>query len=186
MRPPAAAACGRGAFLLRLRPVRGAEKRGGERKRPGFRPPGRASAAAAAQAGGASPLPYSLDIQLHNYANLSDGSQLDNGFAGALKAPGFYCSGYREVNGTLQKAGNRQAAYLFVTGNWLNFQKVYGFLYYQKIANGAWAPSNRPIYYSHFYDGFKSEPYPLTDVEEWPQLDYSLAYPGGGENYKNR
>jgi len=130
-------------------------------------------------------LPYSLDIQLHNYANLSDGSQLDNGFAGALKAPGFYCSGYREGNGTLQKAGNRQAAYLFVTGNWLNFQKVYGFLYYQKIANGAWAPSNRPIYYSHFYDGFKSEPYPLTDVEEWPQLDYSLAYPGGGENYKN-
>ena len=61
-------------------------------------------------------LPYSLNIQLHNYANLSDGSQLDNGFAGALKAPGFYCSGYREVNGTLQKAGNRQAAYLFVTG----------------------------------------------------------------------
>lgn len=131
-------------------------------------------------------LPYSLDILLHNYINLSDGSQLDNGFAGALKAPGFYCSGFKSVHpGSLAKAGNQQAAYLFVTGNWLNYHMVYGGLRYKSLSTGAFAPDSRGIYYSHFYNHFASEVYPLTNVEEWPEMDYALAYPGGGAAYQN-
>lgn len=73
-------------------------------------------------------LPYSLSIPQHKYQVLYDNSTIDKGFAGRLQAPGYYFSGYEAVGtnvfGHNPAEGGDDNLYFFVTGNWLNYQKV--------------------------------------------------------------
>ncbi len=81
-------------------------------------------------------LPHCQDIELHNILTNPDGSQVDLGFAGMMRAPGVYFSGYfkrKNCSGLCLTDDPNQAevedghrvTYFFITGNWINMQQFY-------------------------------------------------------------
>jgi type IV pilus assembly protein PilY1 len=98
---------------------------------------------------------------LRDVQTLFDGSVIDVGFGGLLKAPGYYYSGYK-YGGTDE---GKEDLYFFVTGNWLNMQHV---LTLEKSGQLAW----------------KTETVPVT-TGEWMETDQVLDYPPGSGNYAN-
>ncbi|BBO93273.1 hypothetical protein [Desulfosarcina ovata] len=118
------------------------------------------------------PLPNNRSLQLHDWQDNYDGSQVDNGFAGLVRAPGYYFSGYfKTSSGTLTKDPDSATTYdgkivdyFFITGNWMNMQMVYNLEVYVKNAwERAWEYCTLP-----------KENYT-------PMVSYSLASP----NYPN-
>ncbi|MFH0809556.1 MAG: PilC/PilY family type IV pilus protein [Pseudomonadota bacterium] len=85
-------------------------------------------------------LPNGRDIKVHDWVTFVDGSKVDRGLAGLLKAPGWYFSGYflndpdknpvqdrLTANPVWAKAdtGGRKMTVFFVPGNWRSMQCVY-------------------------------------------------------------
>ena len=71
------------------------------------------------------------DIVEHNIHTNADGSQIDQGFAGMMRAPGLYFTGYflkrscsgmclTSNSGLAATSSGRRIVYYLVTGNWLN------------------------------------------------------------------
>ncbi|MEA3347997.1 MAG: hypothetical protein U9Q39_02920, partial [Pseudomonadota bacterium] len=75
-------------------------------------------------------LPLNRPIKLQEKRTYPDGTPVEVGFAGQLKAPGCYFSGYSSPGKTDQftkkvAENNDEYVYFFVTGNWLYMQTVY-------------------------------------------------------------
>lgn len=116
------------------------------------------------------PLPLGLNIKLHDFASLYDGTRVDNGFGGLLNAPGYYFSGYEGVSSeNLNIAVNGdQDIYFFLTGNWANMQAMYNLHYTTNNPGPQGASSGDPAW--------KFELFPIGAVS-WSQQAYSLKYP---------
>lgn len=125
-------------------------------------------------------LPLGMNIKLHDLVTLYNGSVVDNGFGGVLNAPGYYFSGYEDIDTSLPYASNNVAEsgdndiFFFVTGNWVNMQAVYN-LTYNVNPSGA-AGTGDPAW--------KYEPYPIG-VASWATVTHNLDYPVGAGNYAN-
>jgi type IV pilus assembly protein PilY1 len=127
------------------------------------------------------PLPIGQGIKLHDFQTLYDGSMIDNGFGGLMKAPGSYFSGYEGVTaGSLDVADDGDAyIYFFVTGNWANMQDMYNLKYTTNnpVPNGASTGDMAWIY----------EKFPIS-ADEWSQIDTAYVYPdvaGGDLTFDN-
>ena len=76
-------------------------------------------------------LPLNRTILLQEKKTYPDGTPVEVGFAGQLKAPGWYFSGYTATTADSDFSAIKIAengdeyVYFFVTGNWLNMQAVY-------------------------------------------------------------
>ena len=126
-----------------------------------------------------SSLPEGSTIAAHDFITLADGTVIDSGFAGTLKAPGYYFSGYYTVsknsNGTLNTSslmGSRYEnqivndAYFFVTGNYINFLRVLNLRDNNGRGNKIWPSQSFPI-----------------DTGVWGEEAHELSYPGTGQTY---
>jgi len=121
-------------------------------------------------------LPLGLNIKLHDFASLYDGTRVDNGFGGLLNAPGYYFSGYEGVS-PLDVAENGDTdIYFFLTGNWANMQATYNLHYTTNNPDPPGASSGDPAW--------KYEPFHI-DTASWSQQAYSLKYPdpAAGDDY---
>lgn len=120
-------------------------------------------------------LPNSRDILLHDWQENPDGSRIDKGFSGMLRAPGTYFSGYFYNNATdaidtdpanAQVLNDRKVVYFFITGNWMNMQTVYNL---QVEVGNSWVDA-------WSYCTFPKENYT-------PTVDYGLSSPNYPGNY---
>ena len=126
-------------------------------------------------------LPLGLDIKVHDFATLYNGTVVDNGFSGLLNAPGYYFSGYEGVAlNALDPVENGDTnVYFFVTGNWANMQAMYNLHY----------TTNNPTPTSSKTGAKKDDPawpyelFPLSSTTSWTQLSQTLDYPEGTGNY---
>ncbi|MFZ5774050.1 MAG: hypothetical protein ACOY3Z_01000 [Thermodesulfobacteriota bacterium] len=124
-------------------------------------------------------LPIGMDIKLHDFVTLYNGTVVDNGFGGVINAPGFYFSGYEGIDTTIPYTNNVAESgdsnlYFFVTGNWINMQAVYNLEYGVNPPNPA--GSGDPAW--------KYEPFPIG-TGSWAKVNHNLDYPNGGANYAN-
>jgi type IV pilus assembly protein PilY1 len=101
---------------------------------------------------------------LRDVQTLFDGSVIDVGFGGLLKAPGYYYSG-NYVPPSTSYWWDKDDLYFFVTGNWLNMQHV---LTLEKSGQLAW----------------ETETVPIT-TGEWSETAQVLDYPLGSSYYAN-
>ena len=78
-------------------------------------------------------------VKLHDWQDNYDGSRVDNGFAGLVRAPGFYFSGHfydgtitpnQDPDAATTDGSSRKYVYFFATGNYLNMQMVYNLWVY--------------------------------------------------------
>ncbi|WP_083456473.1 PilC/PilY family type IV pilus protein [Desulfosarcina cetonica] len=122
----------------------------------------------------AEPLPNNRSLKLHVWQDNYDGSRVDNGFAGLIRAPGYYFSGYFQNSGgnitnvpsDAALVGSKTMDYFFVTGNWLNMQMVYNqYVYVKNQWVRAWE-----------YCTFPKENYV-------PTVSFSLTSPNYENNY---
>ena len=103
-------------------------------------------------------LPNNKDMPLHDWQDFPDGSRVDKGFAGMIRAPGYLFSGYffqfganwfnaaLPVTDTTSRYtsnpdnawinGGRHTDFFFITGNWLNMQMVYNLQ--AEVKNNQW------------------------------------------------
>ncbi len=78
-------------------------------------------------------LPNGRSIKVHDWLRNADGTQVDRGLAGLLKAPGWYFSGYffnasNQLTSDPAQAkvvNGRKVVVFFIPGNWLSMQCVY-------------------------------------------------------------
>lgn len=115
-------------------------------------------------------LPLGRDILLNDMATLYDGSQVNNGFAGLMKAPGHYFSGYEGLSDDTSfhdpaESGD-QDIYFFVTGNWFNMHTIFNLAY-----TNSWATV------------WKHESFPIASENDWSTEDFSYTYPQSGTEY---
>ena len=110
-------------------------------------------------------LPLGQDRKLHDYNTLFDGSIIDEGLGGLLKAPGYYFSALEGVNpASHNKVEHGDAdAYFFVTGNWLNMQHVCNLV---KSGVPAW----------------KTESFPISEGD-WMVTEQVIDFPAGNADY---
>lgn len=126
-------------------------------------------------------LPLSMDVKLHDFQTLYDGSQIDNGFGGLINAPGYMFSGYEGVTaGSLDVAeGGDTNIYFFVTGNWANMQAMYNLHYTTNNPDPAGAFTGDMAW--------EFETFPISQGS-WSPINYTAQYPASGvysndENY---
>ncbi len=62
-------------------------------------------------------LPLDRGINLHHFKDLPDGTQVDNGFAGTMSAPGMYFTGYHSINPLEAAEDGDQYVYFLITAN---------------------------------------------------------------------
>ncbi|TFG38258.1 MAG: VWA domain-containing protein [Desulfobacterales bacterium] len=114
-------------------------------------------------------LPLGQGRAPHKFSTLFDGSQIDEGLVGLLKAPGYYFSGLEWVgsNATNHNRVEDQddGLYFIVTGNWLNLQQVLN-LYYTSGGGTVWENETFPI-----------------EVGAWSVTDRVMDYPLGSADY---
>jgi type IV pilus assembly protein PilY1 len=104
-------------------------------------------------------LPNGKDIAMYDWQQNPDGSRVNNGFVGMVRAPGYYFSGYFYKSSGGDKndpvtdssssytddpaqAGTydgKEKDYFFITGNWINMQMVYNLEV--EVSNNNWQPA---------------------------------------------
>ena len=123
-------------------------------------------------------LPYDLSLVEHKYMTLYDNSTIDKGFAGMLQAPGYYFSGYEAVGSNIyghDRADDGDSnLYFFVTGNWLNYQKVCDLDY-----KSGMAPRNGP--HNTYTRPWQNKT--VTIGTTWFERPEFRDYPSGSSNY---
>lgn len=125
------------------------------------------------------PLPLGQSISLHDIVTMYDGSMVDEGFGGMLKAPGYYFSGLEGVGSDADDhnpiENGDESIYFFVTGNWMNMQQMYNLHY----------TSNPGSYAASGDSAWQHEEFPITSGS-WSVIDKLVDYPEGDGNYTNR
>jgi type IV pilus assembly protein PilY1 len=124
-------------------------------------------------------LPHSQSRLLHDVSTMYDGSTVDKGFGGMLRAPGYCFSGLKEVG---VDAGDHVAVadgdkyiYFFITGNWINMQQMYNLHYTvnptgdPELGDPAW----------------KYETFPVS-ADDWSEAVHPVDYPEGAVKYGNK
>ncbi|MBU1056269.1 MAG: hypothetical protein KKC46_20945 [Proteobacteria bacterium] len=133
------------------------------------------------------PLPNNQEKKLHDWQENPDGSRVDKGFAGLIRAPGYTFSGYfYKSGGNSSLAATNPASsytsdvnlaatddgkakdYFFITGNWINMQTVYNL----------WITTNQNKDYEAWtYCTYPAEFYtPVVDFYLVPPKDYDGNY----------
>lgn len=123
-------------------------------------------------------LPLNQNIKLHDPTTMYDGSVVDHGFGGLIRAPGYHFSGYEGVTAgshDVVESGD-QDIYFFVAGNWANMQAMYNLHYTTNNPTPAGAQTGDAAW--------RYETFPLV-AASWTQLDFNLDYPAGAVNYTN-
>jgi len=124
-------------------------------------------------------LPNGQDVKLHDWATNADGTSIDRGLAGMLRAPGYYFSGYfMKANGDLtsdpalaQVVSGRKMVVLFVPGNWVSMRCVYNLYVVSGCTDGG-------------TQAYKVRP--DNSATFWQTAMYSLSSPSYPGNYPNR
>ena len=120
-------------------------------------------------------LPLGMNIKLHDLETLVDGTVIDNGFAGMMKAPGFYFSGYKPgtTSGSLTTAASGDKdIYFFITGNWANMHTVFN-LNYTTLPSGVSYPAGAS-------KGDSACRFESFVTGSWPEVEKSVRYPASG------
>ncbi|MBU2623339.1 MAG: hypothetical protein KKD92_13565, partial [Proteobacteria bacterium] len=113
-------------------------------------------------------LPNGRDIALHKWSDNPDGSMTDNGFAGLVRAPGNYFSGYfrnttsdpsnvkkdlhvhesgstyTSAQGSASTTSLKENCYFFATGNYINMQMLFNLQVYAGSWKKAWSYCSYP------------------------------------------
>lgn len=137
-------------------------------------------------------LPNGKDIALHDWRDNKDGTRVDNGFAGLVRAPGYYFSGYfrdNAVGGDPTQAVTSAAStytsdpasaaksttypypeqcYFFATGNYINMQMLFNLQVYAGSWKKAWS-------YCEYPPGVVYQTVPINLVSK----NYSSNAPAG-------